>query len=566
MRRTNATLAIPIGVLILLAIVGIIAVIVILSNQSNTVNPSPPTLQPTSTAIPTESPPPPTVGPNSCQCASNAQPLYNTFPHPAHTDASFMVMNFYNANGVAEGGVNLTVWVTVTVTADSRMQAEDPRFQTAFTYVYVDAHQMARGDAISFVFPKGVTANGRLGGGRIYIYYENPALFDTLRNTKYQGAYPTQSINTITPISDPNGQPATPSNQFSQLLEFTLDVDPGTDANTKAFIDYDLSAVDQIALPVYIFGGYDPRTLNDSLSGPNNHGFPCGKAYIGCTQAHQTTDGCPTQVVDRTQHGSICYASYKFCVDPVRDAPSFNETLWLTYCHKFDSVANGFGINQSLLDLYHQCILNNDLQPPCPPVTPPDISTPTAVIYGCNGEFLLENHCLPGIFPYTRSHLDGPQCSALNRGLCFQPNFTHVPLPDGLSCARFKCPGQVDDVSCMIHCYDYSCFGFTCVEYAQQPQTITDTCDGVTCTFNTATNCINNTLPVSKSKTSTCNDSTPDPYMHGLTQNDYAAWARSKGQRFYSFSLDEEEGGGNQQCLYSTQLDIVIFPACNGTF
>lgn len=45
-------------------------------------------------------------------------------------------------------------------------------------------------------------------------------------------------------------------------------------------------------------------------------------------------------------------------------------------------------------------------------------------------------------------------------------------------------------------------------------------------------------------------------------RNDYSRWIRSKGKNYYGFSMDEGGVGGNQQCRYSTQLDIVICPDC----
>lgn len=579
MVRTSTLIIIPIAVLVIFYLIGVTVFVVNAPPSGPTSSPTPPTLSPPPTfppsAIPTfptvptvtTVPSAPTFNPSPCICGPNEQPIYNTFPHPAHTDESFARYNFFNHNGVDENGQPLTVWVTLALTADGRMQAEDPRFQASFDYIYMDAQRLERGQSVSLIIPKSITANGRMAGGRIYIYYEDPALHDTLRNVKYNGHYPVQSPGHIEAISDENGNPRTPSNQFTQLLEFTLDVVPGTDVNAFAFIDYDLSAVDQIAMPVYIFGGYDPRTRPDATTGNNNNGFPCGKAYIGCQTPQETVNGCPTQIKDATEHGATCLAAFPYCqLDTTQEGVVLNETNWQLFCHKFDAIAEGFGINQSLLDLYLDCVRNNDLEPPCPPILPPIVSTPTNVIYGCVGQFLLENHCLNDGSRFTHSHLDGTQCSALNRGLCFEPNYSHVPLPSGLSCARFRCPGNVPDPNCLIPCFDYSCFGFLCSNYAAMPAFLA-TCDGLTCPVGDGNNnCVDNDRPISKSRVSTCNDSTSDPYMHGLLENNYSAWVRSKGQRFYGFSLDEEVGGGNQQCLYSTQLDVVIYPACNGNF
>lgn len=542
-----------------------------------------PTSAPTASIVPTSTPtgvptisPPPTVVTLGCECAANAQPIYDNFLHPLHTDESYAVFNFYNDNGVDANGDNLTVWVTMFITADIRMNTTDPRFQVGYTYIYVDAMPISRGENFSYIMSKAVTAGGALGiggvgrspGGRIVIYYEDPnSGFDQLRTQKYGNKYPVINATFIEPITGfDNVSRAIPSPSFSQLLEFTLDVDPDQNPDNSSFIDYDLSAVDTIALPVYIFGGYDPRTIPEALNGTANHGFPCGKAYIGCQRTHETTEGCPTQIEEITVHGSVCISSLKYCSlihnNQLENTTAiFNKTNWNITCHKFDAIAANFSITQELLDFYFQCADKLNTTPPCPSVLAPDIPTPTTVIYGCSGKFLLENHCLLDGSRETGSHLDGSQCSALNRGLCIQPNFNHIPLPDGLSCARFSCPENPSGTSCLIPCLDYSCFNFVCANYTQP---FIETCNGVTCEV---TNCFENTQPITKApKEPLCNDSAPDPYVQGLIQNDYAAWARSKGERFYSFSLDEEVGGGNQQCLFSTQLDIVIFPRCNGTF
>ena len=457
----------------------------------------------------------------------------------------------------------------MSATADARMHDEDPRFNTSFDYIYMDAHQLDQGQSTSLVIPKSITAQGRMAGGRIYVYYENPALHDTLRTVKYGGQFPVQTPGNIIAISDENGLPRTPSTSFAQLLEFTMDVVNGTDVNTQAFFDYDLSAVEQIAMPIYIFGGYDPRTLPNATIGNNNNGFPCGKAYIGCHTPQETVDGCPTQIKDATVNGSTCMAAFPYCqLDTTVPGLVLNLSNWMVFCHKFDSIAEGFGINQSLLDFYTACRNNFSTTQPCPSLFMPLVRTPTAAIYGCVGQFLLENHCLLDGSRFTQSRLDGTQCSALNRGLCFTPDFMHIPEPCGLSCARFLCPGNPGDAECLIPCTDYSCFGALCPYYANLSSSFDATCGGITCPVggNTTTNCVDNTRPVCKSRVSTCNDSTPDPYMQGLLENTYSGWVRNKGERFYGFSLDEEVGGGNQQCLYSTQLDVVVYPRCNGTF
>lgn len=551
--KRNATLGRPLYALLLFAyliVMGVLTIFVIPAgiSQRDPIPTASPTTSPTNT---------PTI--SGCECSANEQPLYNTFPHPAHTDDSYAVFNFYNDGAIDENNQNMTIWVSMYITADAPMAAADNRFEVAYTYVYVDAVPLARGQLYTYTMKRAVTGGGRAPGGRIVIYYRDPREHDELRRTVYNNAYPVQTPDKIEAIKNTNNAPAIPSDRYTQLLEFTLDV-----GNNKPFIDYDLSAVDTIALPVYIFGGYDTTTLPGALTGNVNNGFPCGKAYIGCQRTHETTDGCPTEIIERTPQGSICLSPLKYCswarrTTYLNDPRITNKTNWLHVCSKFDEIAQNFGITQELLDTFYACG-NPDLpRPPvCPPINPGDITTPSGVIYGCNGKFLLENQCLQDGSRFTFSRLDGSQCSALNRGLCVQPDYHPVP-PQGLSCAEVLCPSP--NPSCFMNCSEKECMNYDCGDYAIGGRTL---CDDV-CPFDTL-NCRNVTSTKAKFKTTLCNDSSPFPYERGLIQNDYAAWARSKGERFYAFSLDEEVGGGNQQCLYSSQLDVVVFPRCNGNY
>lgn len=504
----------------------------------------------------------------SCVCGPNEQPIYDNLPHPGHNDSSFIVINFYNDGSL---GPNTTVWITVTFAPDPRMVIENPLYKNGYQYAYLDAQPLAQGQFYQLVIDKSNTVNGRLPGGNIIIYYRDPAEFDTIRNgAPFNGSFTVQTPGQPpVPIETVNGGAIGPLKTYSQLLEVTFDVNRGDNPDTQAFVDYDISGVDSLAVPVYIYGGYDApnRIIPGSLEDPNSI---CKKAYIGCETSQAVVEGCPTQVQDVTAAGGNCLASFPYCqlaTDATLAASTavFNKTRWSEYCHLFDLIyAQGFGINQSSLDLYNGCAANRSLAPPCPPYTPPVVSTPTNVIYGGVGQFLLENHCLGPDYAGTRSRLDGAQVTAINRGLCFTPDYFRIPLPDGLSCARFTCTG----VECPIFCNDYAtCFGFTCADYAPFFTGLQNQSCGTTACDITAANCINVTSAISKNpRVSTCNDSTSLPYQQNLTQNEYAAWARGKGERFYAFSLDEETGGGNLACLYSTQLDIVIFPRCNGTY
>jgi hypothetical protein len=531
------------------------------STKAPTKAPTAPTLPPTSgptlTAVPTTFGADPFLN-GTCRCIN--KPIYSNFPHPAHTNASFAVFNFLNDNATDFSGNNLTVYVTIFINSDGRMTENG--YAPGNIYVYLDALPLQRGEAFSFVFPRNLTSNGRLAGGRIVVYYEHPSLFDMARGAGW-------------PISTPgNLQPMVgvePKDEFDALLEFTMDVDPGHDAATEAYIDYDLSCVDRLVMPLYIFGGYDPRTLGNATSGNNNHGFPCNKAYVGCRTQQETHDGCFTALRFNTEHGQSCLASFNYCNLNLSDTvfltnnniTVLNETFWQQYCHQWDDVAQCFNITQQLLDLYHGCAFNKSTAPPCPPIIPPDVAgPPTSVIFGCLGKFLLENHCLVYHNPFG-THLIGSMCSALNRGLCFTPECNFTPSV-GLSCTTFGCSPQ-PNTACFVPCTTDDCFGNYTNEWV--PSLLPNvTCQSSTCDVDTtnATQCANYTDTIIKEKSATCNDSTEDPYLHGLLQNNYAQWARNKGENFYSFSLDEEVGGGNQQCLFSTQLDVVIFPRCNG--
>lgn len=528
---------------------------------------------PTGTQAPTVASPPVSVVPtapifNACVCGANEQPIYDTFPHPGHNDSSFIVINLYNDGGA--GGPDTTVWITVVFTADVRMVAQGKGYMKGFQYVYLDAYPLAKGQFHQLTIHKSNTANGLLGGGRIIVYYRNPDEFDNQRaRPPFNGNYPIQipGLPPI-PLQIAGGGPIGPPATFSQLLEATFDVVPDDDVDTKAFVDYDISGVDSIAMPVYIYAGYD-RIKPGSIEDPQSI---CKKAYIGCATSHLVVKDCPTQVQEITEVGARCLGSFTYCQlandSTIATSPNVTDkTRWLEYCHALDEeYAFGFGITQALIDLYNGCVYNHSLEPPCPPYTPPEVSTPTAVIYGGVGQFLLENHCLGPEYAGTKSRLDGAQATAINRGVCPGPNFSHIPLPDGLSCAQFHCP-QAPAVNCSIFCDDYAtCFGNTCADYSPFDGLQNQVCDGNTCNVDAA-NCVTINTPVSKNpRVATCNDSTLPPFPVGQPQNEYAAWARSKGQRFYAFSLDEEVGGGNLACLYSTQLDVVVFPQCNGNF
>src|SRR5437763_10869734 len=52
----------------------------------------------------------------TCSCSND--PIYNNFPHPLHTPASFAVFNFLN------NGMHFPIYITVTATAAMQMQID----------------------------------------------------------------------------------------------------------------------------------------------------------------------------------------------------------------------------------------------------------------------------------------------------------------------------------------------------------------------------------------------------------------------------------------------------------
>lgn len=467
------------------------------------------------------------------------------------------MMNFYND---ATDGLNTTVWITVVFTASPAMVARDSRYDNAFSYVYLDAQPLSKGQYFNLTINRLNTADGILEAGRVYVYYENPSEFDTDRNAPpYNGSFPVQKVG-LPPIriqsADPVPKPRQPSNRYSQLLEMTFAADPGS-LGDLIFVDYDISAVDHISLPVYIYGGYDvPERLN--LDDPKN--FGCNKSYIGCASSQLVVEGCPTQLFDITSQAQSCLNSCGYC--GLTGEAIQNQTHWDVYCHLLDDYATGFNIDQAIIDLFNGCAANQSKVPPCPSEIPPILTTPTNIIYCGIGQFLLENHCIGPIAEATKSRLTGAQSAAINRGVCPGPNYNLVPIPDGLSCAKFNCPGGANQ-NCSVPCDNFdTCFGNRCTSYIGTNQT----CVGTECEI-TPSNCYNITTGISTGpEVPTCDSTNPNRCQPGTLFNEYSCWALTKGEFFYTFSLDEGVKGGNRICKDSTQLDIVIFPRCNGTF
>ena len=466
-------------------------------------------------------------------------------------------MNFYND---AAGGVNTTVWITVYFTGSPEMVARDNNYTVGYSYVYLDAQPLSKGQFFQLTINKLNTAGGLLGGGRARIYYRNPNEFDVARNaTPYNGHFPVQ-IPGDAPVriqTTPGNLPLEPSNMYSQLIEMTYAFVPGDDPNTQTFVDYDISAVDHIALPVYMYGGYDILERISPIDSRNN---VCNKTYIGCATSALVVKGCPTQLFDATTDGESCLNSCLYC--GLTGEAIQNQTHWDVYCHLLDDYAAGFNIDQSIIDLFNGCATNQSKVPPCPSKIPPMLTTPTNIIYCGIGEFLLENHCVGPIGEATKSRLTGAQSAAINRGVCPGPNYTLVPIPDGLSCAKFNCPGGANQ-NCSVPCDNFdTCFGNRCTSYIGTNQT----CVGTECEI-TPSNCYNITMGISTGpEVPTCNSTNPNRCQPGTLFNEYSCWALTKGEFFYTFSLDEGLNGGNRVCKDSTQLDIVIFPRCNGTF
>jgi hypothetical protein len=552
--------------LAVLVLVVCIMIFVVVGTRSPSPAPQPFTKAPTkapTTAGPT-APTTPTVAPSAaptvqspfingtCQCLNGTDPIYSNFPHPLHTAQSFAVVNFLNTNT----SDSMTVWMTIQVVADVLMQSQDSRFVAGSQYIYLDALRLDPGQSFSYTLPLNWTANGHWNGARIAVYYRDPAEHDTNRQTNYGGAYPV--VNDVNGIVSING---TISNQYRQLVEFTMSrnaLDPNI-SHTMFF--YDVSAVDELALPVYAFAGYDTTVVPGSPPG----GPGCFKTYIGCRNASETTQGCNTTLIDQFAGASICLSPIKYCANLYKpnDTNSPEFTHWTAICRQWDdNVALGFGITQELLDLYKNCSENMAL-PECAnfSTVPPLDDTPSRVIYGCDGRFLFENHCLANSRDFA-TRMSGNACAAMNRGVCNESliDYNYTGAPDqGLSCARFSCDGGVN--WCFVPCTEESCFSYLCSNFSLP--LLNQTCNSVSCEVN-LTNCQDWTAPVAKPEMPGC-DSTTMPHYPGIQrQNDYAGWARTKGTHFYGFSLDEQEGGGINACEFSRQLDIVAFPRCGG--
>ena len=393
----------------------------------------------------------------TCSCSND--PIYNNFPHPLHTPASFAVFNFLN------NGMHFPIYITVTATADMQMQIDsNGAYRAGFTYCYLDAHPLQSIQLYSFTFPENLSARGRIAGGRIFIYYDNPSSIDPNRPST---GYPISQNGMFIPLLNDNDQPISPTIDYSQLLEFTIDRLTG---QTQSFIDYDISYVDNAALPVYIYGGYDPSNQPGQQS--------CNKSYSACPSLTDFYSGCPTTpLINQANGAGQCLGSYSYCARA--------ENVTKPYCEIFDDLVADYGITPQFL----QQIKDSG---------GPDVTTPTNVVYGCNGEFLLDNKC---IFPNYATQLTRDQCAALNRGVCFTPDYNQQLIG--------TCPG------------------------ARPPP-----------------------------QASTCNSTTTPTYPSTTMCNKYARYIRSKGVKYYGFSQDEGNNGGNQQCRYSTQLDVVAFPSC----
>lgn len=499
--------------------------------------PNPPTV----TSSPTEEPLP------VCMCTANEQPIYDTFPHPQHTNESHKVFNFYNDGAIDGNGRNMTVWVTLFIIATKMTVFKDSRFREGFAYVYVDARPVARGELFSYTVSRDITANGGLYNGHVYIYYEDPATHDVLRNTRYNGTYPVQTANNIVPITTVDNHTVMPSSKYAQKFEF----------DAFGVVRYKLLASDSIAIPIYLYGGHDTSTMPSEF---------CNKVYFGCQSMNKTTEGCPTQLVDRTVHGAVCQSALTYC-SLARDADLEtndavqNKSHWREVCHKFDAIAAGFGINQSSLDFYFACSKNQTLAPGCPS-NPPIITTPTAFVYGCPEPFLFEAHCGSGY--ETGFRLDYAQCVALNRGVCTEPNFFPLEF-DGISCAQFACP-QSPHVTCRLPCTNYTrCFNARC-PYYEQLSLFEATCGSNSCLVGANSTCTNYSSVFGRALPHpSCNSTAPMRYQRGLVQNDYAAWVHSKCSNCQAFLLDFD-GKAHQECLNSNQLDVVIYPRCKGNY
>jgi hypothetical protein len=421
------------------------------------------------TNVPTNVPTPvvptnaPTLPPNDTRCICNTLQPYDNFTHPLHTNESGAVFNFLN-------NAPFTVWVSISMKATSETQLySNNAYQNGNIYVFLDAYPLTSNTFYSHVFHSYLLAQGYFPG-RVLIYYKDPRTFNSSRPLS---GYNVSTLGNINPNFGSMGELIEPTIDYAQLIEFNL---RPTAIGNPISVDYDISYVDNAALPVYVYGGYDTTNIPQPS---------CNKVYSACPTLDIMYEGCPTVLInhDTITNGSQCLGSYVYCaLEAYKNTP---------YCHLFDDIALCFGINQTFLDYLKQSDITS-------------ITNPTNVIYGCNGEFLFENSCL-NVTPYIHirgvSSLTRSQCASLNRGTCFAPNCS-FPTPINSN----NCPYQVPEIS-------------------------------------------------------TCNSETHPFYQLPLL-NQYTKYIRSKGEKFYGFSQDEGDNGGNQLCDSSAQLDIVVFPSC----
>ena len=304
-----------------------------------------------------------------CECLGSAAPSY-TANFPA--TRQYGIFNFVN------GFASAPVYITIFINAPPQMS---PPYVVGSKYIFLNAHRIEPGGNFSFDIPAELAVNGKLLGGRIVVYYKFPE--DSLQ-------FNVSTVGHLVPY--PLTQPV---DDFSQLIEFSLDIEQG-----QPLMNYDVSHVDRHAIPVYLYGAGTAAIQSNAIVSPN-----CAPIYGACQGLAEFYDGCPTELVNHHAVGGLdfyqCLASNIYC----------NLFPTKPYCHVLDDVAAFYGITQQLLDTLRVA-------------GGPSITTPTNVLYGCNGEFLTET-CNP--FVLQNSTLSRDICMAINYGIC-------STLPQGSVC------------------------------------------------------------------------------------------------------------------------------------
>eukprot|EP00755_Sulcionema_specki_P024832 Sspe_Gene.81993::Locus_53419_Transcript_2_4_Confidence_0.333_Length_1408::g.81993::m.81993 len=200
----------------------------------------------------------------------------------------------------------------------------------------------------------------RVGSGRIYLYYKDPAL---LGQRRFGGSVPVEVPQSLV-------------QSHAQLLEFTF----GKNRLEQPFIDFDISYVDSAALPVYmnspgaIGAGIGPR--------PSLPSRTCKRAYNTCPIEVLQTN-CPTHLkhIDPVSNAAQCVSAHHHCLAVHRNETTKHQDM----CRNIERFKPLLGSEGSR----DQC--------------------PSCMLFGC------VNAGEPG-------HISVEQCMAVNHGKCASPD------------------------------------------------------------------------------------------------------------------------------------------------